>query len=376
MRVLYFTERDTPHDRRFLTALAGTGYQVFALRQKACQPETPKGVTECQWPERQPDWSNWTGWQDGVAQLSQLLAELKPDLVHAGPVQGPALVTALAHFHPLVTMSWGSDLLLTAQRSPWMREATRYALDRTDIFLGDCQTVADAAAGFRFPREKMVLFPWGVDLKVFSRINGVLEGKKLRSDLGWERNFVLLCNRYWAPLYGVDLLARAFAVAVQQEPRLRLLLVGDGPQADLIHQILDPLGEKVHFTGRISQAELPAYYHTADLYVSPSHSDGSSISLLEAMACGRAVLVSDIPGNREWVTEGLNGRLFVDGSEADLAEKLVEMVTDPAHSDYRWQAHVTAMERADWTVNFQKCLQAYRAALDTSLKSFTTPTGE
>ncbi|MBG0788860.1 MAG: glycosyltransferase, partial [Anaerolineaceae bacterium] len=281
MRVLYFTERDTPHDRRFLSALAGTDHQVFALRLKACEPLTPKGVTECEWPEGLPALANWAGWQAGAKQLATLLADLKPDLVHAGPVQGPALLTALAGFHPLVTMSWGSDLLRTAQRSPRMRYATQCTLDRTDVFLGDCQTVADAAAGFGFPREKMVLFPWGVDLKVFSNTNGFKEGEDLRKRLGWGDNFVVLCNRTWAPLYGVDLLARAFSQAFRQQPRLRLLLVGDGPQAELIHEVLDPLGDVVHFAGRLSQAQQPAYYHAADLYVSPSHSDGSSISLLE-----------------------------------------------------------------------------------------------
>ncbi len=127
----------------------------------------------------------------------------------------------------------------------------------------------------------------------------------------------------------------------------------------MIHKILDPLDEVVHFAGRLSQAQQPAYYHAADLYVSPSHSDGSSISLLEAMACGRTVLVSDIPSNREWVEDGMNGRLFVDGSEADLTAKLVEMVRDPGQYDYRRLAHVTATERADWRRNFTKLLQAY-----------------
>ncbi|MBG0787839.1 MAG: glycosyltransferase, partial [Anaerolineaceae bacterium] len=100
-----------------------------------------------------------------------------------------------------------------------------------------------------------------------------------------------------------------------------------------------------------------------DLYVSPSHSDGSSISLLEAMATGRSVLVSDIPSNREWVMDGVNGRLFTDGSEADLTTKLVEMVTDPKRTDYGKQAHLVATERADWVQNFRKCLLAYQLAM-------------
>jgi glycosyltransferase involved in cell wall biosynthesis len=363
MRVLYFTERDTPHDRRFLTALAGTSHEVFALRLHPCQPQTPEGITELSWPEGLPNLSRWAGWQAGAAQFAGIVAEIRPDVVQAGPVQGPALVAALAEVHPLVTLSWGSDLLLTAQRSPWMRAATRCALDRTDIFLGDCETVAQAAAGFGFPREQMVLFPWGVDLQHFSPNVGREAACALRAERGWEEQFVVLCNRTWAPLYGVDLLARAFTLAAAQDPRLRLLLVGDGPQADLIHGILDPLGEKVHFAGRISQAELPAYYQAADLYLSPSHSDGSSISLLEALACGRPVLVSDIPSNREWVRAGENGQLFRDGSEKDLAAKLSTLPGDPRLKAYGLQARAVAKLRADWSVNFQKLLEAYDLAV-------------
>jgi len=368
MRVLYFTERDTPHDRRFLTALAGTAHQVFALRQFACQPQTPAGITELTWPAGQPDWSNWAGWRAGVGQFAKILAEVRPDVVHAGPVQGPALAAALAGFHPLVTMSWGSDLLLTAQRSPWMRAATRCALDRTDVFLGDCQTVAEAAVGFGFPRERMVLFPWGVDLAHFSPESGQEAGLALRSALGWEDRFVLLCSRTWAPLYGVDDLAQAFAEAARQDPRLRLLLVGAGPQAELIHGLLDPLGAKVHFAGRVTQADLPAFYQAADLYVSPSHSDGSSISLLEALACGRPVLVSDISGNREWVNPGVNGCTFRAGSVADLREVLVAMANFPETPSYGIAGRSVAEARADWPNNFKKCLAAYRLAVESPAK--------
>ncbi len=369
MRVLYFTERDTPHDRRFLTALAGTAHQVFALRQFECQPQTPAGVTELRWPAGQPDWSGWAGWQAGVGRFVKYLAETRPDLIHAGPVQGPALVTALAGFHPLVTMSWGSDLLLTAQRSPWMRAATRCTLDRTDVFLGDCQTVAEAAASFGFPRGRMVLFPWGVDLAHFSPESGREAGLALRSALGWEDQFVIFCSRTWAPLYGVSDLAQAFAEAVQLDPRLRLLLVGSGPQAELIHQILDPLGGKVHFAGRVAQADLPAFYQAADLYVSPSHSDGSSISLLEALACGRPVLASDIPGNREWVEPGVNGHTFRAGSVADLRDSLVALADSPETPSYGIAGRSLAEARANWQDNFQKCLAAYRLAGDSPARS-------
>jgi glycosyltransferase involved in cell wall biosynthesis len=364
MRILYFTERDSPHDQRFLRALAGTSHQVFALRQVPEKAETPAGIISVAWPAGQADWSHWPGWMDGKQQLSVILKEINPDLVHAGPVQGPALLTALVGFHPLVTMSWGSDLLYHAQRSPWKRLATTYTLARTDVFFGDCQTVAHAAIRYGMAPENIMLFPWGVDLNHFSPENDQRTIDNLRSELGWEDKFVILCNRSWAPIYGVDVLAKAFVRAVETDNRLRLLLVGDGPEAGYIQQILEPVKHLVHYPGRLPNESLPGMYRTADLFVSPSHCDGSSISLLEAMACGCPVLVSDIPSNLEWVKPQVVGDIFMDGDVDHLQDKLLTMAADPNLYRYGQQARKLAEKRANWKENFQKLLAGYDLAIN------------
>ena len=363
MRVLYFTAQDSPHDQRFLTALANTPHQVFCLRMEACNPDTPDGITALDWLRGQPDWSCWRGWGEGVAQFRQILAHLQPDLVHAGPLQGPALVAALSGFQPLVSMSWGFDLLRIAKRSPWMRTATSYVLEHSTVLVADCQTVADEAARYEFTHEKMVLFPWGVDLAHFSPDNAQKAGLTLRQSLGWEEQFVLVCNRSWSAPYGVDDLAKAFLQAYQERPDLRLLLAGDGPQSELIHQILGPVGDAVHFPGWVTRENLPGFYGAGDLFVSPSHCDGSSVSLMEALACGRPVLVSDIPSNREWVRPGEVGALFNDGDIASLEKQLLALVLDPHLDEYGQRARFLAEGRADWRVNFQKLLAAYQMAL-------------
>lgn len=363
MRVLYFTERDSPHDQRFLRALAGTSHQVFALRHKTNAAETPEGINVLKWPAGQPDWSHWSGWQNGKQQFSDILEMIKPDLVHAGPVQGPALLTALVGFHPLVTMSWGADLLYHAQRSPWMRLATTYTLARTDVFFGDCQTVAQAAICYGMAPENIVLFPWGVDLNHFSPENDQRTVGNLREELGWEDKFVILCNRSWAPIYGVDVLAKAFVRAAEIDDRLRLLLVGDGPEAGHIQQILEPVKHWVHYPGRLPNETLPGMYRSADLFVSPSHCDGSSISLLEAMACGCSVLVSDIPSNLEWVTPKVVGDVFRDGDVDHLQDKLLMMANDLSLIRYGQQARKLAEKRANWKENFQKLLAGYDLAV-------------
>ena len=363
MRLLYFTEADSPHDQRFLRALAGTNHQVFALRQKQCQPKTPDGINEVGWQNGRPDLGYWGGWQKGAEQLRAILSKIKPDLVHAGPIQGPALLAALAGFQPLVTMSWGSDILVRANRSPWMRFGTKYVLDRTRVFLADCQIVADEAKTYGFSAKNIVQFPWGVDLEHFSPKNGMRDGERLKQSLGWDKNFVILCNRSWHPIYGVDVLAEAFVQSLSEYDSLRLILVGDGPQSDQIHKILASVKEKVHFPGRVGFDDLPGIYCAADLFVSPSHSDGSSVSLLEAMACGRPVLVSDIPSNKEWVKPGEAGELFRDRNPDSLKEKMVRMANYPDLENYGSFARELAERRANWDENFQKLLMAYQMAL-------------
>jgi glycosyltransferase involved in cell wall biosynthesis len=256
-------------------------------------------------------------------------------------------------------MSWGSDLLLKAKRSPWMQYATRFTLAHSDLFFGDCETLAREAISYGLPAEKIVRFPWGVDLEHFSPVNGADLGQALRKALGWEQNFVLMCNRTWAPIYGVDVLAKAFVAAVEENTDLRLLLIGDGPLSEEIHKILAPVRSKASLLGWIDRESLPGAYCAADLFISPSHCDGSSISLLEALACGRPVLVSDIPSNQEWVAPGVVGDLFPDGQVEALKEKILQMSADSQLDQYGRRARSLAEGSADWRKNFEVMLKGY-----------------
>lgn len=371
MRILYFTRDYTTHDHRFLAALAETDHQVWMLRLERRGPQLedralPPGIEQLRWRGGQQPARR----QDGPAlwlDLQRVLRQVRPDVVHAGPIQTSAFLTALSGFRPLVSMSWGSDLLRDAQRDRWWRWASRFTLSRTSVLVADCQAVCDAAARLGFPAERTVAFPWGVDLQVFSppAAEAGRAGEALRERLGWQDAFVLLCLRAWEPVYGVDIVVRAFIQAAQQRPELRLFLLGTGSQAPKIQRLLAEAGmnDRVHLGGQVSQANLPRYYRAADLYINASHSDGSSISLLEALACGLPALVSDIPGNREWISEGQAGWLFPDADVNQLAEKIVQAAQQRSQlAAVGMQARRLAEARADWRQNFPQLLKAYALA--------------
>ena len=164
----------------------------------------------------------------------------------------------------------------------------------------------------------------------------------------------------------MDVLAKAFVKAAATNPKVNLILLGGGSQGTRLRQILMNAGvlERVHFGGQIGQRDLPRWYHMADLYISPSHVDGSSVSLMEALASGLPCLVSDIPGNREWIEDGANGWLFRDGDVNDLVEKILYAIKNRrSFKKIGEAARRTAEQKADWEKNFGKLLQAYEKVM-------------
>ncbi len=293
---------------------------------------------------------SWVGVSDPIRRLKTVVETIKPDITLAGPVQKVASLAAFAKIHPLVCMSWGSDLLLDARLSLFERWLASYTLKRSDGFIGDCQTVMKAARTLGFNSEKTALFPWGIDLHLF---NPEKRGF-FRRQLGYESETLLLCTRSFEELYGVDHVIRAFALMLKKKPNLLLFLVGDGSQREKLKEMCSKLGirQKVFFAGRKEYQDLPAYYLACDVYMSASHSDGSSVSLMEALASGLPVIISDIPSNREWITHGINGWLFPDSDERDLAELTLKVIEDTqAVQKIKIKARETAEERADWDVN-------------------------
>ncbi len=144
-------------------------------------------------------------------------------------------------------------------------------------------------------------------------------------------------------------------------------MLGGGSLETHVRARLDETGlaDRVHFAGKVTLEDLPACYRAADLYLSASRSDGSSVSLLEAMACGLPALVSDIPGNREWVAADENGWWFRSGDAVSLTEAI--LAAQAAGSGLRqcgMRSRVIAEARADWARNFPRLLEAYQMAID------------
>jgi len=366
MRVLYFSRDYTTHDFRFLAKLAAPPFEMCFLRLEAdgIPYETrplPAGVKVVEWegggkPARTPE-----DWLRLMPAFERALDQVKPDLIHAGPVQSCGFMAAISGFHPLLLMSWGSDLLVDADRDDLWRWMTRHAISRSDMFVCDSSTVRLKAQSLvPYPDDRVVQFPWGIDLSIFRPGIG---GKTVRERTGWKSNRIVLSTRTWERLYGIDVLLESFRVAHDSQPGLRLLMLGTGSLRKTVEVFIAGHGlrDVVHCPGQVPHSELINYFQAADIYMSCAHSDGTSISMLEALGVGIPVVATDIPSNREWIEPGVNGWLGKAGDPESFASALLNAsrISEEERAAMRQRNRALAEEKADWDRNIGKLMLAY-----------------
>jgi glycosyltransferase involved in cell wall biosynthesis len=357
---LFVSRVESVHDRRFLDALVSFGYETSYRpltaggagsrdpRNAAVHYDTPFDV------------SSPSDAGAAVAQFLELYRRLGRPLVVAGPVQTGGLIAALAGV-PFVVMSWGHDMLIDVGRGgPW-HDATVRTLSAASLAVCDCETVRmELLAHGLSPVTPVVTLPYGIEL---SRFGGDVAHARFREDFGIPiGGTAFLSLRSWEPTYGVLELLEGFRLAAMRDPDIHLVLAGGG---SLQSQVTDKLGE-VGLAGRVTRVGwlgrdgVVQALAATDVMLSMSEQDGSSISLLEAMASERPVVVTDNRSNREWVDDS-RGRLCAALDPAVLAEMVLEfgeMSSDERERMGR-SGRVEVEKRADWGKNFSGLEHAF-----------------
>ena len=329
-RVLLASRDHGIHDRRFAAALEDAGLIVASVAIGAIQEDARPNA------------------------LADAAAIASPDIVVAGPVLDVTLAAVRAGLRPLVGVSFAFDLLAYAH-APGAETLAREALAGCDGLVCDAHVVVAAAVALGMPSEAIICVPWGADLVRYHLAN---DGgrQRIRALFGWLADeFVILTTRSHEPLYRASDVIEAFVQAAHREERLRLLVLGDGSERPSLEAAVTQAGfaERVRFVGRIGAEDLPDWYAAADLYASGSLVDGSSVSLLEAMATGLPVVVPDVGGNPEWVIPGRTGWLVPTNDPPAMAAAMLAAAAlgGSAREAMARAARADAEARADWRHN-------------------------
>jgi glycosyltransferase involved in cell wall biosynthesis len=140
----------------------------------------------------------------------------------------------------------------------------------------------------------------------------------------------ILVTRNLEPIYDIATAIRAFALVLERAPKARMTIAGSGPQRAELERLAAELGvsERVRFTGRLDNRELPALYRTASVALNPSLADNMPISLLEAMASGVPIVSTNVGGIPHLVEDGETAVLVAPGDVAAMARAVLRLLDD------------------------------------------------
>ena len=222
---------------------------------------------------------------------------------------------------PLVVTIHGSDFRMATENSNLLKKIFLWVCRGAKQINCVSELQAKGIEKMGVGGEKISTFPMGID-------ESFLEAGRSRSEKMNGRPYTVLSNRNLLPIYNVSLLIRAMPLVLVEEPETNFLIAGDGSERENLEKEARNLdgGSSVQFLGRVPHEEMPNLLAKADIYVSTSLYDGTSVSLLEAMGSGALPIVTDIPANREWIVDGENGFLVTKDEEAFLARKIIDAI--------------------------------------------------
>lgn len=162
------------------------------------------------------------------------------------------------------------------------------------------------------------------------------------------------------PRKGFPLMLSAFSRIASERPGVRLLVVGGGDLDKARESLAPAVRDQVTFLGRASDEDKSSALKSADIYVAPNTGGESfGIVLVEGMAAGATVMASTIPAFRRVLGDGRYGVLFRSGDEADLADKALALLDDPARRESLNHESALAVRRYDWKSIAGRILHVY-----------------
>jgi teichuronic acid biosynthesis glycosyltransferase TuaC len=253
---------------------------------------------------------------------------------------------------PVVVTARGSDLNLIAGYAVpgrWIR----WPAQRADGLIAVSKGLKERLVEFGVGAERVTVLRNGVDLELFRP----RDREAARQALGLTRPTLIAVGNL-VPLKRHHLMIEALA----HLPDVELLIVGEGPEAAAIERLARErcIADRVRLLGRVSQDRLPAIYSAADILLLVSRHEGWPNVLLESMACGTPVVVSDLLGITDIVGAAEAGRIIADVTPGRIADAVSALLAaPPSRADTRRYA-----EGFDWRSTTEGQINLFQAILE------------
>ncbi len=266
-----------------------------------------------------------------IPRIQRIVRAFAPDVVFATYLVSNGLTAALSWTGPLVVDAVGGDVRDPYGRGDWRGAARRFVLrcicDRATAIHSWSSELSNQLVEIGVPPAKIAEWPMGVDVEIY---------RPAQQPAASDR---FVCTRKHEPIYDIGTILGALEFLHREGTEFKCTFVGGGHLL-AEHQARissDGLEASVRFTGPVPKNRIAELLRESGIYISASLADGTSSSLLEAMACGLLPVVSRIPANLPWIEHGRNGLLFQPGQTVELTGALRRAMSD---TDLRARAAV------------------------------------
>lgn len=293
-------------------------------------------------------------------QIRKIIKLHQPDMVIAERTTSYGFLAALSGIKPVViaqqgiTDLWPKNSILL----PFKKIIQHYAFQKANLIhaWGPVMTISMVEANVDM--NKILVLPKGIDLAKFANKNNANPEK-----------ICAIVTRSLLPEYRHDVILKSFAILNQKGIDFVLTIIGNGTQLPILKDLAKKLNieNKVNFTGRIPNTELPKLLQQSNIYLSMPITEGVSASLFEAMACKCYPIVTDIVGNQSWIKHRENGQLITVDNFEMLAEELIWSFENRKHRNNAvLKNRKFVEENADYNTNMKIIATKYHELINTN----------
>ncbi len=365
LRLCYISNPNTVHIRRWVSWFARRGHTVCLLADVPLkEPWSDLQVIDLSKIFYAPiiRFPVWTVW------LRRFIRQWQPDILHAHRVNSAGWLAAASGFHPYVVTPWGSDVYQQPQRSRIARLLAWYTLRRADLITAISQAIGEQVIQLGARADSLSHVQFGVELDIFfPNVPASQESIDLRRHWSLPANArLVLSARAVHPIYNLDVILQTIPLVRQSFPEAIFIFLDYNTSPEYKMQLdamIMELGLEAFIrwlprtSSRIEMAEL---YRLSEVVVSVPTTDGTPVSVMEAMACGKPVVSTDLPSLREFIVSGENGWLVPVHQVSPLAEAINQLLAQPDQAaEFGRKAHQVVAEKANLEVEMQRMEAMY-----------------
>jgi L-malate glycosyltransferase len=365
MKVLLLSDTYSEHTEKWALGLANAGLNIglFSFNKASYEWYNHPNITVFFEPEKQINAESTLtklSYLKYVTILKKIIRHYKPDLLHAHYATSYGLVGALSGFHPLVISVWGSDIYSFPKRSRLHKKVVQHNLKKADLVMSTSEVMKRELS--RYTNKEIVVTPFGVDTEIFN--------KRPVAKRSPEAVYVGTIKPI-EEKYGITTILGAARILKQKNSPLKykFMLVGPGNDLGQYQRIIDEYGlqSDVEMTGRIPFERISEFHNLLDIFVNVSVDDSESfgVAAVEAMACEKPVIVSDVGGLMEVVNNGKFGVVIPRRDEQALAEAIENLASNETQArKLGVSARKHVLEHYDWKNNLAQMMDEYNKLVE------------